>query len=98
MLLVADFTYVRMASGAFVYTAFAIDAYAGRIVGWTCSASKEDRFVRQAIRHAAQLRSNEGNPLLGNTIHHSDYAEVFVKPRIVRDGLVRGGVLADSSA
>lgn len=41
MLLVADFTYVRMAFGAVVYTAFAIDAYAGRIVGWTCSASKE---------------------------------------------------------
>lgn len=72
VLLVADFTYVRLASGVFVYTAFAIDAYAGRIVGWTCSASKEDRFVRQAIRHAAQLRLNEGNPLLGNTIHHSD--------------------------
>lgn len=34
----------------FVYTAFAIDAYAGRIVGWTCSASKQDRFVRRAIR------------------------------------------------
>lgn len=54
VLLVADFTYVRLSNGAFVYTAFAIDAYAGRIVGWTCSASKEDRFVRQAIRHAAQ--------------------------------------------
>jgi transposase InsO family protein len=72
MLLVADFTYVRLASGVFVYTAFAIDAYAGRIVGWTCSASKEDRFVRHAIRHAATLRTNEGNPLLGSTIHHSD--------------------------
>lgn len=72
MLLVADSTYVRLASGTFVYTAFAIDAFAGRIVGWTCSASKEDRFMRQAIRHAAQLRINEGNPLLGHIIHHSD--------------------------
>ena len=51
VLLVADFTYVRMSNGAFVYTAFAIDAFAGRIVGWTCSASKEDRFVRQAITY-----------------------------------------------
>jgi putative transposase len=72
VLLVADFTYVRLASGAFVYTAFAIDAYAGRIVGWTCSAGKSDAFVRRAIRHAARLRLNEGNPLLGTTIHHSD--------------------------
>ncbi|ULN70827.1 IS3 family transposase [Mycolicibacterium smegmatis] len=73
VLLVADFTYVRLSNGTFVYTAFAIDAYAGRrIVGWTCSASKEDRFVRQAIRHAAQLRIDDSNPSLDNTIHHSD--------------------------
>ena len=31
VLLVADFTYVRLSGGAFVYTAFAIDAYAGRV-------------------------------------------------------------------
>jgi transposase InsO family protein len=72
VLLVADFTYVRLANGAFVYTAFAIDAYAGRIVGWTCSVSQEERFVRHAIRHAAQLRRNEGNPLLDRPIHHGD--------------------------
>lgn len=81
VLLVADFTYVRLATGVFVYTAFAIDAYAGRIVGWTCSASKEDRFVRQAIRHTAQLRFNEGNPLMGNTIHHSDAGSQYTSVR-----------------
>lgn len=81
MLLVADFTYVRLVSGVFVYTAFAIDAYAGRIVGWTCSASKEDRFVRRAIRHAARLRSGQGNPLLGNTIHHSDAGSQYTSVR-----------------
>ncbi len=67
--------------GVFVYTAFAIDAYAGRIVGWTCSASKEDRFVRHAIRHAAQLRASEGNPLLGNSIHHSDAGSQYTSVR-----------------
>lgn len=46
VLLVADFTYVRLTGGVFVDTAFAIDAYAGRIVGWTCSAGKSDVFVR----------------------------------------------------
>lgn len=81
-LLVADFTYVRLTSGSFVYTAFVIDAYAGRIVGWTCSASKEDRFVRRAIRHAAQLRLNEGNPLSGNTIHHSDAGSQYTSVRL----------------
>lgn len=82
VLLVADFTYVRLASGVFVYTAFVIDAYAGRIVGWTCSAGKGDAFVRRAIRHAAQLRSIEGKPLLGNTIHHSDAGSQYTSVRL----------------
>lgn len=72
LLVVADFTYVRLASGVFVYTAFAIDAYAGRIVGWECAASKHAEFVESAIRQAAALRDRDGNPLVGNTIHHSD--------------------------
>jgi putative transposase len=72
MLVVADFTYVRLESGRFVYTAFVIDAYAGRIVGWECSVSKQTAFVESAIRQAAALRDREGNPLDGSTIHHSD--------------------------
>jgi hypothetical protein len=63
VLLVADFTYVPLASGSFVYTAFAIDAYAGRIVGWECATTKTDTFVRTTITQAAALRSREGNPL-----------------------------------
>jgi putative transposase len=72
VLIVADFTYVKLASGAFVYTAFAVDAYAGRIVGWECSASKQAEFVESAVRQAAALRERDGIPLVGNTIHHSD--------------------------
>jgi putative transposase len=81
VLLVADFTYVRLASGLFVYTAFAIDAYAGRIVGWQCSAGKTDGFVRAAIRQAAELRRREGNPLTGTTIHHSDAGSQYTSVR-----------------
>jgi putative transposase len=44
---VADFTYVSMIAG-FDYTAFIIDAFAGRIVGWECSLSKETEFVESA--------------------------------------------------
>lgn len=72
LLVVADFTYVRLVSGSFVYTAFVIDAFAGRIVGWECSTSKQDRFVRSAISQAAALRAREGRPWIGSTIHHSD--------------------------
>ncbi len=81
MLVVADFTYVRLVTGVFVYTAFVIDAFAGRIVGWECSASKHDRFVRSAIRQAVALRLEEGKPLSGNTIHHSDAGSQYTSVR-----------------
>ena len=72
MLIVADSTYVRLVTGMFVYTAFVIDAFAGRIVGWECSAGKHVGFIERAIRHAAAVRDGEGNPLTGSTIHNSD--------------------------
>jgi putative transposase len=68
---VAEFTYVPMTSG-FGYTAFVIDAFAGFIVGWECSLSKHTAFVESAIHQAAALRSRQGHPLAGGTIHHSD--------------------------
>lgn len=80
-LLVADFTYVRLITGVFVYTAFVIDAYAGRIVGWECSTSKHTRFVESAIRQAAAFRARQGNPLLGSTIHHSDAGSQYTSVR-----------------
>src|SRR3546814_3293064 len=70
-LLVADFTYVKLATGAFCYVAFVIDAYAGAIIGWEASMSKQTRFVESAIRQAAELRSRQGRPIQG-AIHHSD--------------------------
>lgn len=71
MLFVADFTYVRLVTGVFVYTAFVIDAYAGTIVGWECAASKRTTFVESAIRAAVALRAGQGRPVT-DAIHHSD--------------------------
>jgi putative transposase len=74
-LLVADFTYARLTSGAFVYTAFVIDAFAGLIVGWECSKSKHTAFVERAIAQVAAFRARQGNrlnPLQNKVIHHSD--------------------------
>jgi putative transposase len=71
-LLVADFTYVRLAGGMFAYTAFVIDAFANRILGWECSTSKQTRFVEAAIRQAATVRVREGHLDAGPVIHHSD--------------------------
>jgi putative transposase len=89
-LVVADFTYVRLLAGVFVYTAFVIDAYAGRIVGWQCSASKQTRFVESAIRQAAALRARQGNPLPGTTIHHSDAGSQYTSVRFGESLLLAG--------
>lgn len=90
LLLVADFTYVKLVTGAFCYVAFVIDAYAGTIVGWEASGSKETRFVESAIRQAAALRAREGHPLEG-AIHHSDagsqYTSVHFGETLALSGL-----------
>ena len=70
-LLVADFTYVKLITGVFVYVAFVIDAYAGAIIGWEASGSKHTPFDESAIRQAAALRARQGHPI-EDGIHHSD--------------------------
>lgn len=89
-LLVADFTYVRLGTGVFAYTAFVIDAYAGRILGWECCSSKHTRFVESAIRQAAAVRSRQGYPLSGNTIHHSDAGSQYTSVRFGESLMLAG--------
>ncbi len=76
----ADFTYVRLITGMFVYVAFVIDAYAGAIVGWEASGSKHTRFVESAIRQAAALRARQGHPI-EDGIHHSDAGSQYTSVR-----------------
>jgi putative transposase len=90
LLVVADFTYVRLASGSFAYTAFVIDAFAGRIVGWECSTSKETVFVESALRQAVALRAREGNPMSSNTIHHSDAGSQYTSVRLGETMMLAG--------
>lgn len=92
MLLVADFTYVRLVTGVFVYTAFVVDAYAGRILGWECSTSKAVAFVESAIRQAAAIRGREGHPLTGDTIHHSDAGSQYTAWRLGETLMLSGMV------
>jgi putative transposase len=70
-LVVADFTYVKLVTGTFVYVAFVIDAYAGTVIGWEAASTKQTRFVESAIRQAAALRTRQGHRIDG-AIHHSD--------------------------
>lgn len=79
-LVVADFTYVPMVDGWFTYTAFVVDAFADRIIGWECSSSKTTTFVEAAIRQAASARAREGTPF-NETIHHSDAGSQYTSIR-----------------
>ena len=78
---VADFTYVSTQAG-WVYVAFVIDAYARRVLGWKVSTSMSTDLVLDAINQAVFTRRREGVKDLSRLIHHNDYAEPCVKPRI----------------
>ena len=82
--------YVPLVRATFACTALVIDAYAGAIVGWECSVSKETEFVERAIGQAAVLRLREGNPLQGGTIHHSDAGSQDISVRFAETLLLEG--------
>ena len=63
----ADITYVWTVSG-FCYTAFIVDAFSRRIVGWRVAASLRAELALDALEMAIWAR---GDPLPG-LIHHSD--------------------------
>ena len=94
---VADLTYVSTWSG-FAYVAFVTDAYARRILGWRVASTMATSMVLDAIEHAIWTRQQEGVLDLKDVVHHTDYAEVCVKPRVCGDGLRSWGLLADFSA
>ena len=68
---VADFTYCRTAAG-WVYTAFVIDVYARRIVGWKCATTMTTALVQGAVDHAIAERKRSGTTDFTTLIHHND--------------------------
>ena len=74
---VSDFTYVSTWAG-FVYVAFVIDVFAGRIVGWRVSRSMRTDFVLDALEQALYARQPERDASL---IHHSDRGSQYVSIR-----------------
>ena len=89
---VSDFTYVRLTSGVFCYTAFVIDAFAGVITGWNCSQSKGVQLVSGALRDAGEYRRRQGHPMPGDTVAHSDagseYTAVHYTEAVFLEGMV----------
>ena len=75
VLWVADITYVRTSAG-FVYTAFVIDAYSRRIVGWaTRSSMTTEALSLEALEHALATARRQQNTDL---VHHSDRGGQYV--------------------
>ena len=73
---VSDFTYVPTADG-FVYTAFVVDLFARRIVGWKVSHAMRTDFVLDALEQARHHRGDE----LPGLVHHSDRGGQYVSLR-----------------
>jgi transposase InsO family protein len=94
---VADLTYVSTWSG-FAYVAFVVDAYARRILGWRVASTMATSMVLDAIEQSIWTRQQEGVLDLKDVVHHTDYAEVCVKPRIYGDALRSWEVSLDFSA
>jgi len=83
----SDFTCVPTWSG-FVYVAFAIDAYARRIVGWRASRAAHAGFVLDALEQALHDR----RPLHhGGLVHRSDRGSQYVSIKYT-ERLAEGGV------
>ncbi len=66
---VADFTYVSTWSG-WCYTAFVIDAYARRILGWSVATTMTSQLVVDAVDQAVWTRHRDGRDLTGLIAHH----------------------------
>ncbi len=92
---VVDFTYVATWSG-FVYTAFVVDAYARRIVGWNVSRRMNTDLALDALEMALWQR----DPAKG-LVHHSDagvqYLSIAYSERLAQAGIAASvGTVGDA--
>lgn len=85
---VNDLTYAPIWS-SFAYTAFVIDAFSQRIVGWKVSASLETGVALDALEMAIWSRRGES---LEGLVHHSDrgvqYLAIRYTARLEETGIV----------
>jgi putative transposase len=87
---VADLTYVSTWSG-FAYVAFAIDAYARRILGWRVASTMATSIVLDAIEHAIWTRQQDGIFDLKDVIHHTDRGSQYTSIRFT-ERLAEAGI------
>ena len=86
---VVDFTHVPTWSG-FCYTAFVMDLYARRIVGWATSSRMDTDFVLGALEQAIWQRKHREGRCLTGLVHHSDHGSKSPVHRLHRTTRRRG--------
>ncbi len=84
---VSDFTYVHTTDG-FVYTAFVIDVFARRLVGWRVSHAMRTDLVLDALDQAIHQRCDDET---GDLIHHSDRGVQYLSMRYT-ERLIDAGI------
>ena len=82
-------TYVATWAGT-VYTAFAIDAFSRKIVGWTTSMSKETDLVLDTIDRGLRVRRYQPGPRVDKLVHHSDAGSQYTSFRFAQHLLDAG--------
>lgn len=97
---VADFTYCRTVGG-WAYTAFVIDVFARKIVGWKVAAEMTSDLVTTAIDNAIDNRKRCGTTAFDDVIHHSDagsqYTALAFGQRLAAAGIAASiGSIGDS--
>ncbi len=89
---VADVTYVRIAGG-FCYSAFIIDAFSRRIVGWQVASTATSELVLDALDLALWTRGQRQPGL----VHHSDRGTQYLAIRYT-NRLLDAGIQASVGA
>jgi putative transposase len=88
---VVDFTYVSTWAGM-AFTAFVIDVYSRRIVGWRVAGRMPTALPLDALEMALWTRA-QTNQLVDGLIHHSDAGSVYTSI-LYTDRLIEAGALA----
>jgi putative transposase len=96
---VVDFTYVATWAGM-VFTAFVIDVFSRRIVGWRTAATMPTALPLDALEMALWVRARTGE-LLDGLVHHSDagsqYTSILYTNRLADAGAIASiGTVGDS--
>jgi putative transposase len=96
---VVDFTYVPTWSGT-VFTAFVVDAFSRRIIGWRTKATMPTELPLDALEMAIWTR-RQTDELVAGLVHHSDagsqYTSIRYTSRLTDVGAVASiGTIGDS--